>query len=78
MVSVGILERDPLLIVDLRRDDAAIADIKSTYSFVDWSRAELHLDGFGPAVLDWLREREEEAQLEQRRYECLLQDVRLT
>jgi hypothetical protein len=58
MVSVGILERDPLLIVDLRRDDAAIADIKSTYSFVDWSRAELHLDGFGPAVLDWLRERE--------------------
>jgi hypothetical protein len=58
MVSVGILERDPLLIVDLRRDDAAVANIKSTYSFVDWSSAELRLDGFGPATLDWLRERE--------------------
>ena len=57
-VSEGILERDPLLIVDLRRGDAAIANIKSAYSFVDWSGAKLHLDGFGPAVLDWLRERE--------------------
>ena len=58
IVSVGILERDPLLIVDLRVGDVAIANIKSAYSFVDWSSAELHLDGFGPAVLDWLRERE--------------------
>lgn len=58
MVSVGITERDPLLIVDLRGDDAAIENIKSSYSFVDWSKAELFPDGFGPAVLGWLQDRE--------------------
>jgi hypothetical protein len=56
--SVGIIARDPLLIVDLGHDDAASANIKSIYSFVDWSIAELNLAGFGPAVMDWLQERE--------------------
>ena len=58
MISSGIVERDPLLIVDLRSSDLAIANIKSTYSFVDSSRTEWYLDGFGPTVLDWLRDRE--------------------
>ncbi len=53
-VSIGVLERDPLLIVDLRCSDREGTDLKSTYSFVDWSKAQLHADGFDQGVLDWL------------------------
>lgn len=48
------VERDPILIVDLRTNDADTAALKQRYAFVDWTRAVLHVTGLDSALIELL------------------------
>jgi hypothetical protein len=48
-------QRDPLLIVDLHKNDEQLKAFMNRYSFVDWGRTNLCSNGFNNEVLEQLR-----------------------
>lgn len=47
-------QRDPIIIVDLHRNQKQLNEFKRRYSFVDWSKAILYSDGFNESVFERL------------------------
>lgn len=39
-------EREPVFMVDRKKKEGDIAEFKQRYSFVDWDRTELYMNGF--------------------------------
>jgi hypothetical protein len=48
-------KKTPLVLVDFREPDEAKQEYMKRYAFVDWSRAELYLDGFDVKAIKLLR-----------------------
>jgi hypothetical protein len=53
--ELGLGKKTPMLIIDYQTDAKKQEEFRKRYAFVDWSRADIHFDGFNVASLDLIR-----------------------
>lgn len=53
-LEIGGVKKLPLRIVNLARNASDVEEFRSRYGFIDWSRTETFLDGFGDAALEFV------------------------
>ena len=45
------VEKESLIIIEKKNKEEDIAEFRRRYSFVDWDKTELYLDGFNDEVI---------------------------
>ena len=53
-LEIGGVKKLPLRIVNLAHNDSDVSEFRSRYGFIDWSRTETSLDGFGDAAIEFI------------------------